>query len=124
MFSAIKRGALNEAEAISLMPILFLAPGSFFSSLAGFLADRHSKYYSLVAWKFAEVGITLVALLGFRLGTLGLAAGPWIVLSTVFLMGTPSAFFVPAKYPAMPELLTARLLSPRHSLLESLSFLA
>ena len=35
----------------------------------------------------------------------GSRLGPWIVLSTVFLMGMHSAFFVPAKYGAMPEIL-------------------
>jgi MFS family permease len=124
MFFAINRGALNEAQAISLMPILFYAPWALFCTLAGYLADRYSKYSSLVAWKFAEVGITLIAVLGFWLGTLGFAVGPWIVLSTVFLMGTHSAFFVPAKYGAMPEILTARMLSRGNGLLESLSFLA
>src|SRR5260370_39120909 len=123
MFFAINRGALNEAQAISLMPILFYAPWALFCTLAGFLADRHSKYYSLVAWKFAEVGITLVALLGFRLGTLGLAAGPWIVLSTVFLMGTHSAFFVPAKLGAMPAVPTPRILPRGNRLLEPRPFL-
>jgi 1-acyl-sn-glycerol-3-phosphate acyltransferase len=46
------------------------------------------------------------------------------VLSTVFLMGTHSAFFVPAKYGAMPQILQPQLLSKGNGLLESLSFLA
>src|SRR5207247_1218646 len=41
-----------------------------------------------------------------------------------FLMGTHSAFFVPAKYGAMPEILEAHLLSKGNGILESLSFLA
>src|SRR5207237_1819445 len=83
-----------------------------------------SKRSSLVFWKVAEIGITLVALLGFWLGTRGSPAGPWIVLSTVFLMGMHSAFFVPAKYGAMPEILQPQMLSRGNGLLESLSFLA
>src|SRR5262249_34411881 len=79
---------------------------------------------SLVFWKVAEVGITLTALAGFWLGTAGHAAGPWVVLSTVFLMGMHSAFFVPAKYGAMPEILQAHMLSRGNGVLESLSFLA
>ena len=39
-------------------------------------------------------------------------------------MGTHSAFFVPAKYGAMPEILPPHLLSKGNGLLESLSFLA
>src|SRR3954471_2933547 len=65
MFFAINQGALDEAQAISLMPILFYAPWALFCTLAGYFADRYSKRASLVAWKFAEILITGVALLGF-----------------------------------------------------------
>src|SRR5437016_4107961 len=82
MFFAINEQAMNEAQAISLMPILFYAPWALFCTLAGYLADRFSKRSSLRFWKFAEVAITGVALAGFWLGTHGHAAGPWIVLST------------------------------------------
>src|SRR5262249_36359616 len=111
MFFAINKQALNAVQAISLMPVLFYAPWALFCTLAGYLADRYSKRSSLVFWKVAEVGITLTALVGFWLGTRGSLAGPWIVLSTVFLMGTHSAFFVPAKYGAMPEILRTHKLS-------------
>jgi MFS family permease len=125
MFYAIHQETMTERDAISLMPILFFAPWAIFCTLAGYLADRYSKRTSLVFWKVAEIGITLVALLGFWLGTSwGLRSGPWIVLSTVFLMGTHSAFFVPAKYGVLPEILKPHLLSKGNGILESTSFLA
>jgi MFS family permease len=125
MFYAIHQGSLTEAQAISLMPILFFAPWAIFCTLAGYLADRFSKRDSLVFWKIAEVGITLIALAGFWMGTgLKSSYGPAIVLSTVFLMGTHSAFFVPAKYGVMPEILQPQLLSKANGVLESTSFLA
>ena len=126
MFFAINRKALPEEFAITLMPVLFFAPWAMFPTLAGYFADKYSKRYSLVFWKFAEIGITALALLGFILGSeLDLPnLGSWIVLSTVFLMGTHSTFFVPAKYGAMPEILKAELLSKGNGMLESLSFLA
>jgi MFS family permease len=125
MFFAIHRQTLSEANAISLMPILFYAPWAIFCTIAGYLADRYSKRQSLVFWKFAEIGITLVALAGFWLGSVQQHwIGPVLVLSTVFLMGTHSAFFVPAKYGAMPQILQPQLLSKGNGLLESLSFLA
>ncbi|HEV3204641.1 MAG TPA: MFS transporter, partial [Gemmataceae bacterium] len=125
MFFAIHHETLTKTQAISLMPILFYAPWAIFCTLAGFLADRYSKRNSLVFWKVAEIGITLVALLGFWLGAYHhYALGPWIVLSTVFLMGTHSAFFVPAKYGVMPEILQPHLLSKGNGVLESTSFLA
>lgn len=124
MFFAINTNAMSKDTAISLMPILFYAPWALFCTLAGYLADRYSKWNSLVFWKFAEIAITAVAVLGFWLGTHGAAFGPYLVLSTVFLMGTHSAFFVPAKYGAMPEILQPHMLSRGNGLLESLSFLA
>ncbi|WP_168219482.1 MFS transporter [Limnoglobus roseus] len=125
MFFAINTQALTERAAISLMPILFYAPWAIFCTVAGWLADRYSKRNALVFWKLAEIAITAVALLGFYLGRNGHPElGPWVVLSTVFLMGTHSAFFVPAKYGVMPEILPPHLLSKGNGLLESLSFLA
>jgi MFS family permease len=126
MFYAINHGVMSEATAISLMPILFFIPWVLFCTLAGYFADRYSKRQSLVFWKFAEVGITVLALAGFFIGTVGSMPrlGSYIVLSTVFLMGTHSAFFVPAKYGAMPEILQSNLLSKGNGVLESTSFLA
>jgi MFS family permease len=122
MFFAINHHALSERAAISLMPILFYAPWAIFCTTAGYLADKYSKRDSLVFWKVAEVSITGLALIGFWLGPNGV--GPWVVLSTVFLMGTHSAFFVPAKYGVMPEILPPDQLSRGNGILESLSFLA
>jgi MFS family permease len=125
MFFSINTQTFDEANAISLMPILFYAPWAVFCTVAGWLADRYSKRNSLVFWKVAEVGITLVALAGFTLyNVYGSRVGPYLVLSTVFLMGMHSAFFVPAKYGVMPEVLQPHLLSRGNGLLESLSFLA
>jgi MFS family permease len=125
MFFAINTQTLTEASAISLMPILFYAPWALFCTLAGYFADRYSKRFALVFWKVAEIAICGLALTGFWLGTHDHPQiGAWIVLSTVFLMGTHSAFFVPAKYGVMPEILQAHLLSKGNGLLESLSFLA
>lgn len=126
MFFAINRKTLTEDRAISLMPILFFAPWAIFCTLAGYLADKYTKRSSLIFWKLAEIGITAVATLGFVLGSeLNMPnLGVWIVLATVFLMGTHSTFFVPAKYGCMPEILQPHLLSRGNGILESLSFLA
>ena len=128
MFFAINTMVLTERDAISLMPILFYAPWAIFCTVAGYFADKFSKRNSLIAWKVAEVLICGVAVVGFYLGRNGgdeyQNLGPWIVLATVFLMGTHSAFFVPAKYGVMPEILPPHLLSKGNGVLESLSFLA
>ncbi|HVK15286.1 MAG TPA: MFS transporter [Gemmataceae bacterium] len=126
MFYAINTQTLSESTAIALMPILFYAPWALFCTLAGYLSDKFSKQRTLLGWKVAEVAICGIAVFGFWLGTDAGSprAGAWVVLSTVFLMGTHSAFFVPAKYGVMPEILPPHLLSRGNGLLESLSFLA
>jgi MFS family permease len=125
MFFAINTQAFTEENAIGLMPILFYAPWALFGTVAGWLADRYSKRNALVLWKVAEVAITAIALVGFYLGRNGYPeVGPLVVLATVFLMGTHSCFFVPAKYGVMPEILPHHQLSKGNGILESLSFLA
>jgi len=125
MFFAINTQALSERDAISLMPILFYAPWAVFCTVAGWLADKYSKRTALVAWKLAEVGIAGLALAGFWVGRhTDPTVGPWLVLAAVFGMGTHSAFFVPAKYGIMPEILPTEQLSKGNGILESLSFLA
>ena len=96
-------------------------PWALFCTISGYLADRYSKTYSLIAWKVAEIVIALVLTLGFLLGT---TTGAWIVMSTVFMMGTHAAFFAPAKYGAMPEILQPHVLSRGNGILESTTFLA
>ena len=63
-------------------------------------------------------------MLGFYLGSYETMPqlGGWIVMSSVFLMGTHAAFFAPAKYGAMPEMLRPHILSRGNGILESLSF--
>lgn len=125
MFFAINKQLMTEKSAISLMPILFYSPWAIFCTVAGHLADKHSKRSALVIWKMVEVAVAAVAMLGFYLGRNGAdTLGPTLVLGCVFMMGTHSAFFVPAKYGVMPEILPPHLLSKGNGLLESLSFLA
>ncbi|HVS34344.1 MAG TPA: MFS transporter [Gemmataceae bacterium] len=127
MFFAIKTGAMGEKEAITWLMFLYYAPWAVFCTIAGWLADRYSKRDALVLWKVIEVGVALVALAGFWMGQPGgawAAAGPWVVTAAVFGMGLHSAFFVPAKYGAMPEILQPQMLSRGNGILESLSFLA
>src|SRR5437660_5346837 len=125
MFFAINQKIMTDAKAISLMPILFYAPWALFVTLAGYYADRFSKRNVLIFWKMVEIVIMVVATAGFWLGAVqDRTSGPWIVLVCVFLMGMHSAFFVPAKYGAMPDILQPQLLSRGNGWLESLSFLA
>jgi acyl-[acyl-carrier-protein]-phospholipid O-acyltransferase/long-chain-fatty-acid--[acyl-carrier-protein] ligase len=126
--------SLHENTIIALVTACFVLPFFLFSTLAGMLADRYSKRSILVFWKVAEVAITALALVGFLLphtAALGWADSRtlaiWsagVVVSCVFLMGTHSAFFVPAKYGVMPEILQHSVLSKGNGFLEATSFVA
>ncbi|HJT76688.1 MAG TPA: MFS transporter [Gemmataceae bacterium] len=124
----------DEKNIITLVTSFFILPFFLFSTLAGMLADKFSKRSIIVFWKMAEVGITGLVLVGFLLphaAALGWAgprplaiASAFIVVSGVFLMGSHSTFFIPAKYGAMPEILEHSVLSKGNGFLEATSFLA
>ncbi len=125
---------IDEKTVVFIVPACFVAPFFLFSPLAGVLADKFSKRNIVVFWKMAEVAIMALAMFGFLLPTL--AGTGWgdprtlaiwsagIAIGTVFLMGTHSAFFVPAKYGIMPEILHPAVLSKGNGFLEGSSFLA
>ncbi|MEX2186358.1 MAG: MFS transporter [Pirellulales bacterium] len=125
---------IDEKTVVFIVPACFVAPFFLFSPLAGVLADKFSKRNIVVFWKMAEVAMMALAMFGFLLPTLAVAGwgdprtlAIWsaaIAIGAVFLMGTHSAFFVPAKYGIMPEILHPAVLSKGNGFLEGSSFLA
>src|SRR5262249_48707147 len=126
--------AIEDETVISIVTACFISPFFFFSPLAGILADKYSQRATIVLWKVAEVGMMSIAVIGFILPFFADSgwASPetlavWsaaLVISVVFLMGTHSAFFVPAKYGVMPEILQPVVLSRGNGFLEGTSFVA
>jgi MFS family permease len=106
----------------------FIAPFLLFSPLAGVLADKYSKRSTIVFWKIAEVGIMGLVFAAFLLphvAGLSTSSVVWsasMLIGAVFLMGTHSTFFIPAKYGVMPEILHPSVLSRGNGLLEGSSF--
>lgn len=97
---------------------LFILPFFLFSALAGQLADRYPKAL-LIQWvKLGEILIMIFGALGFALGE------PVLLLITLFLMGSQSAFFGPVKYSLMPQYLPPELLAAGNAVVESATFLA
>src|SRR5262249_39787646 len=119
---------------IAAVSFSFILPFVLFSTLAGMLADKYSKRGILVFWKVAEVLITGLALVGFLLPHLATpntpdhqtlaVASALLVVGAVFLLGTHSAFFLPAKYGVMPEILQSTVLSKGNGFLEASSFVS
>lgn len=80
-------------------------PFILFSGWAGQIADRTSKRDLTVGLKIAEVAVVAVAGLAFLLGSV------WLAVFAMVLMATQSAFFGPAKYGVIPELVREERLS-------------
>jgi acyl-[acyl-carrier-protein]-phospholipid O-acyltransferase/long-chain-fatty-acid--[acyl-carrier-protein] ligase len=112
---------MSAEKARSLVAIsggVFAAPFLLFSLGAGRLADRWSKARVVVVAK--TVDLVVVALL---LAGLFMKSVP-VLLTGLFLLGTQSAFFSPAKYGLLPELKEESHLPAANALLNVASFTA
>ncbi len=97
---------------------LFAVPFVLFSGFGGYLSDRTTKRKIVVLCKVAEIGVMLVGIVAFRSGELS------SLLVVLFLMGTQSAFFGPAKYGILPEMLRGRDLPAGNGVIQMTTFLA
>ncbi|HKS35869.1 MAG TPA: acyl-[ACP]--phospholipid O-acyltransferase [Verrucomicrobiae bacterium] len=105
-------------QYISAVFAVFSVPFILFSMAGGFLADRFPKRAVVIGTKIAEVVI-------MALGTVGLATGNIpLLMAVVFLMSAQSAFFGPAKYALLPEMLPAQRLSWGNGMLGLGTFVA
>ena len=97
---------------------IFILPFFLFSASAGQLADRFAKW-RLIRWvKIWEIGVMILAGVGFALNSLSL------LLVVLFLMGMQSTFFGPAKYSILPELLGEKDLVAGNAMVAGETFLA
>ncbi len=103
---------------VEVITALFILPSALFSGYAGHLADVYSKRTILVTVKMFEIAIMILALATFFIGQIQ----PMLVI--VFLMGLHAAFFGPAKYGILPEMLPDKDLSRGNGLLEMSTFVA
>ena len=96
----------------------FTVPFILLSGYAGQFADRNSKRYVSVLVKVLEIPIAAVAMLGFWTGNL------WITLFAMVALTSQSAFFGPAKYGMIPELVPSRELSRANGTINMMTNLA
>ena len=95
----IDRGDLEISLLNNIAALLFILPFFIFSATAGQIADHYERS-QLIRWlKLGEIGIMLLATVGFFIGNL------WLLIFALFLMGTQSAFFGPIKYAVLPKIL-------------------
>src|SRR6476619_8219448 len=83
----------GDSEAlITLASAVFIAPYFFLSALGGELADRYDKAKVAQRLKFTEIGIAVIAVVGFGLHSV------LLLFFVLFLFGVIAALFGPIKY--------------------------
>ena len=97
---------------------LFILPFFLFSAFAGQLADKFEKSMLIRRIKLFEIGLMLLAALGF------LFENSIMLLGVLFLMGAQSTFFGPLKYGILPDHLQENELIGGNALIETGTFLA
>ena len=111
---------VNDPEypvtAVAFM--LMSLPPLLIPSLAGSLADRFSKQRVAVMTKILEIAVMAMGLTAFLLQS------PTLIWLTVFMMATQSAFFNPAKYGILPEILPESKLSWGNGILQMATFVS
>ncbi len=103
---------------ISLAAAVFIAPFFFLSALGGELADRYDKATVAQRLKLAELGIALVAVVGFAVHSVPL------LFFVLFLFGVIAALFGPIKYGILPDHLARSELPAGNALVEGATFVA
>jgi MFS family permease len=103
---------------VNLCALLFILPFFLFSALAGQFGEKFPKDRLIRLIKLAEIVIMLVGAAGFMTGQL------WLMLLSLFAMGTHSALFGPVKYSILPQALHDDELVGGNGLVEMGTFLA
>ena len=85
-FGIVNHSAADTDTLVNLAALLFIAPFFLFSATAGQLADKYEKSMLMRRIKLAEVGIMLIAAIGFLFSSVG------FLIVILFLMG-PSQLF-------------------------------
>ncbi len=109
---------LPSAQAGLVIGALFILPFLLFSASAGQLADKHDKTTLIRFVKTLEIGIMLLAALGFY------KANVVALLACVFLLGLHSTIFGPVKFAYLPQHLSERELTGGNGMIEMGTFVA
>ncbi len=96
-FEAINWTTMDAGFLNNLIPGLFILPFVLFSAVAGQLADKFEKSRLVRYIKLLEIGIMLIAAVGWFTQDL------WLLIAAVAGMGLHSALFGPVKYAYLPQ---------------------
>lgn len=103
---------------VSVIGLIFILPFVILSPYAGILADRFPKRSIIIAMEGIKVINMLLAFFALLSGNL------WFLCLVLFLLMAESAFFSPAKYGILPEILKEQELSRGNGFLQMWTFVA
>jgi len=104
--------AVSAGLALLVLPFILLA------APAGYLSDRFSKRNVIVGCKAAEVLLMFAGVLVILSGSV------WAMYTVLFLMGSQSALFSPARYGAIPEIVRPSRISAANGLMAMTTIVA
>lgn len=120
-----KVGGPEANVLVTLAPAVFIAPYFVLSAFGGEMADRFDKAMVAQRIKFAEIGVSILAVLGFWLHTVGYdTAAVTILFTALFGFGICGALFGPIKYGILPDHLARSELPAGNALVEGATFIA
>ncbi|WP_189536043.1 MFS transporter [Paludibacterium paludis] len=117
-YQGLAMAGIAPAQLVMAASGIFVLPFFLFSATAGKLSESLDKARIARYVKLAEIAIMLVASAGFATRSAA------ILLFSLFLMGTHSAFFGPLKYSVLPQYLSEDELVEGNGLIEMGTFLA
>lgn len=118
VFEAGRLLGMDDQLLVPLSGLVFILPFFLFSALFGQFADKYEKSMQIQWVKLLEVGIMLLATLGFWLGSLP------VLFLVLFLLGLQSTIFGPIKYGILPQTLKPAELIGGNALVEMVTFIA
>jgi 1-acyl-sn-glycerol-3-phosphate acyltransferase len=117
-FQAAQWTTLKPEVLANLAAAIFILPFFLFSATAGQLADKYDKALLARLVKVLEIGIVIIAGVGFWLHSLN------VLLFCLFLLGLHSTLFGPVKYAILPQHLHEDELVGGNALIEAGTFVA
>ncbi|MCH2158124.1 MAG: MFS transporter [Oleiphilaceae bacterium] len=117
-YHAVDKIAVDTNLLLNLAAGLFILPFFLFSAIAGQITDKYDKAMLMRRIKLAEIVLMSFAALAFIFELY------YVLLALLFLMGSQSTFFGPAKYAILPQHLKPEELVGGNALVEMGTFVA
>ncbi|MGH7126887.1 MAG: MFS transporter, partial [Stellaceae bacterium] len=113
-----QNSSMQTRVIVALATAIFILPYFLFSATAGQLADKFEKAGLIRYVKLWEIGVMVLAAVGFALDNTAYQ------LAVLFFLGVQSTFFGPVKYGILPDHLATDELVGGNALIEAGTFLA